>query len=196
MNTALRKREIRTQWVNLRETHDDTTRLAKSHAIAQTVLMSDSFADACILHIYMATLTEVQTDTIIEEALHRGKRVVVPAIINNRINLVEIDDLHPMHFRVGPFGIREPLCNPAREVKKETVDLFIVPGVAYDKTGKRLGRGGGYYDRLLEGVTVPIIGLSFEMQMVDDLPVESTDINMDQIITEERIIVCKRNERT
>jgi 5-formyltetrahydrofolate cyclo-ligase len=67
------------------------------------------------------------------------------------------------------------------------VDLFIVPGVAFDKKGNRLGRGRGFYDRLLKGVTVPKIGLAYEIQMVAKVPVTSYDIPMDIVVTETMI---------
>ncbi len=71
------------------------------------------------------------------------------------------------------------------------MDLFVVPALAYDTMGCRLGHGGGYYDRLLSGILSPVIGLAFEFQILDHLPASSTDRKVDQIMTEDRTIICR-----
>ena len=99
-----------------------------------------------------------------------------------------IEDLIP-----STFGIKEPKRERAQLLSPEEIDLFFVPGVAFDFTGTRLGFGGGYYDRLLAGLPYkPIIALAFEIQITSQLPCGPFDIKMKKIITEDRIIECKR----
>ena len=77
------------------------------------------------------------------------------------------------------------------EANQTTIDLYIVPGVAFDKNGNRLGRGRGYYDRLLANVTVPKIGLAFEIQMVAQVPTTSYDVPMTVVVTEKATFLCR-----
>ncbi len=195
MNIAQMKKKIRAELLQKRKTLSPTDCQAKSQRIAEALLTSPAFSSASVIHCYLSTTTEVQTDPIIQAALHLGKRVVVPVISKDDLILSEINDLDPIHFQTGPFGIREPINTLQKEVNLKEVDLFILPGVAYDIIGNRLGQGGGYYDRLL---AVPckqtgLIGLAFEFQVIDAIPIEPTDCGVDQIITEERIIICERN---
>ena len=81
----------------------------------------------------------------------------------------------------GRFGLREPRGTP---VPADAMTLFVVPGVGFDRTGRRLGQGGGYYDRVLAACKRPAVGLAFSVQVVDELPVEPHDHPIDWLVTE------------
>lgn len=91
---------------------------------------------------------------------------------------------------IGSYGILEPRIGKIRKTNPKDIDLFIVPGVAFDKYGNRVRHGKGYYDRLLEKTKSTIVGLCFEFQLVEKIPIEPHDKPVDIILTENRIIKC------
>jgi 5-formyltetrahydrofolate cyclo-ligase len=166
-------------------------RQIQSQKIKERLLVLDAFSRAKTVHFYLADPFEVETDGMIREALSLGKKVVVPTRASLPCSLSEITDFDPAYFQIAPSGIREPLPEFCRDISPDKVDLWIIPGVAYDIMGGRLGRGAGYFDQQLAGVSRPIIGLGFEFQVLDTLPLEPTDRRVDQIITEKRTLFCR-----
>jgi 5-formyltetrahydrofolate cyclo-ligase len=148
-----------------------------------------SFIEAKTIIFYASIRNEVITDHMIGDALSMGKKVALPKVVKDQRRLVisYIDDLDAL--MPGAYGIREP--RDIRPVPLNSVDLVVVPGVAFDMKGYRLGHGGGYYDIFLSemGEGVIKIGLAFEFQLVGKLPIEEHDIKVDTILTEKRIII-------
>jgi len=99
--------------------------------------------------------------------------------------LKNLNELEP-----GAFNILEPKKEFFRPVSPDDIDLVIIPGVAFDKDGDRIGYGMGFYDRFLRSMkkNIPVVALAYEFQIVDDIPVDDTDVTVHKIITEERII--------
>lgn len=138
---------------------------------------------------YVDCRGEVQTRPAIERAISAGKMVAVPWCIDRRemelFRLASLSELTP-----GRFAIDEPSAevrsDPKRQIPPVEIDLVVVPGVAFDRSGNRLGHGNGYYDRLLAQTrpNVPRVGLAFECQLVDELPAEPHDVRMHAVITE------------
>jgi 5-formyltetrahydrofolate cyclo-ligase len=128
---------------------------------------------------------------MIAHALSLGKRVTVPKMepASKQLMLSELKD-PTRELLPGPIGIPEPRPEAIRPVEVKRMDLFIVPGIAFDERGNRLGQGAGYYDRLLAPVAerIPIIGLAFELQLVEHVPTGDHDIRVNWIITEKRTI--------
>ncbi|MBI3598004.1 MAG: 5-formyltetrahydrofolate cyclo-ligase [Nitrospirae bacterium] len=164
LNIAEQKRAIRSLLIKERKALGEAACIIKSQAIEKRVLASSEFTLANVVHFYLSSGFEVKTDRLIEEAIRLGKRVVVPV----------------------PSEKQSAVAVPPTEA----VDLWIIPAVACDTMGHRLGRGGGYYDRLLEDCVGKVLCLVFEFQCVESLPVEATDRNVDMIITEDRTIHC------
>lgn len=187
------KKELRARFLLQRESQSAEVCRAKSREISARLLASSEFKTSTCIHFYLAISTEVQTREMIEEALRLKKKVVVPVIHQERegLTLSELDDLTPEMLQPGPFGIFQPRPEFQKEVAPNEVDLWIVPGVAFDHRGNRLGFGGGYYDRLLSRAGGWAIGLAFDFQVVDDfLPAVQTDHPVDRIVTETRTILC------
>ncbi len=92
---------------------------------------------------------------------------------------------------IGSYGILEPRTEKIRKTRVEDIDLIIVPGVAFDKKGNRIGHGKGYYDRLLDKTNATKIGLAFEFQLLKEIPTDKHDLPIDILITEKRIIKCQ-----
>ena len=164
----------------------------KSKLIKENLFSLPEFQAAKTAAFYVALKksNEVETEQMIKDSLAMGKQVLVPItdLIENKIFFSEItnyDDLVP-----GSFGILEPLPEVRKIYPYEAVRLAIVPGVAFDLEGHRIGYGLGFYDSFLSRLTkyIPKIGLAFEMQIMENLPEESHDVTLDKIITEERII--------
>ncbi|WP_010247529.1 5-formyltetrahydrofolate cyclo-ligase [Acetivibrio cellulolyticus] len=166
---------------------------SKSFEIAQRLIKLDSFKASQAIMCYMDFKNEVMTGYIIDYCFKHGKRVVLPLVdsINGIKKVVPYEvvnlenDLMP-----GVFGILEPRKDSARVFNVKEIDLVIVPGVAFDTGRNRIGYGAGFYDRFLEAVKPDCtkIGIAFEFQIYDDIPVEEHDIPLDFVITEERII--------
>lgn len=153
--------------------------------IAQHVLALSVVRRARTICINSSTVEEADTHSLILMFLDQGKRVVVPRVVGSTIKLFSIrslDDIAP-----GRWGIREPK-EYCPSLAPGEVDIFIIPGVAFDRLGHRLGMGKGYYDRLLADIAVPKIGLAYAVQMVPHVPSRSHDILMTTIITEQEVI--------
>ena len=140
---------------------------------------------------YVATRSEVQTEEMIKMSIKMGKNVFVPIILPECINLApsKIVDFD-IELEKGNKGILEPKKEYHRLFPLENIDLIIVPGVAFDSDGNRIGRGFGYYDNFLRKVrsSAKIIALPFEMQIVKKVLTDKNDIPVHKIITEKRII--------
>lgn len=144
------------------------------------------FKKAKEIFTYISHNGEVGTDFLIKKIIGK-KKVVVPAVRGKRMHLHELENAKD--FKVGCFGIREPKNCP-RKAKIDSIDIVIVPGIAFDKTGHRIGFGGGYFDRFLKKLRSTTIGLAYEFQIIDKVPAHKYDVPVDFIITEERIIKC------
>lgn len=193
MGDLSNKKEIRAALLLKRKALSPQECRLKSREITKRFVASPDFISARTVHFYLAAAAEVQTEEMIREALRKKKRVVVPVVqpAAKSLFLSELVDFDLSRLQPGPYGIFEPRPEDRKTVDPKEVDLWIVPGVAFDAVGNRLGFGGGYYDRLLSGARGRKIGVAFEFQVVDRLPIEETDHPVDQIITETRTIYIK-----
>ena len=187
MSTSILKSKLRKEVLLLRQELGEETRVELSARIVQRVEQDTDWRAAKVVCVYVWFKDEVQTDALIQSAWQDGKTVCVPRCGKDgedKIVLHEIrsfDDLAP-----GAFGIREPIPDRTRIVAISDVDAFIVPGVAFDRQGNRLGWGGGFYDwTLSRAKEAKKIALAFSCQMVDAIPTEPQDIKMDKVVCEE-----------
>jgi 5-formyltetrahydrofolate cyclo-ligase len=166
---------------------------ANSAAIAAEVLASRAYHNAAVVAAYMAIGNEVRTDAILRDALSAGKTVLLPRVHKNpqRLSLHAVSDFDALV--PGPYGILEPPAN-APEADPATVDVFLVPGVAFDDHGNRLGYGAGYYDSVLPHECPSahkVIALAHWLQLMPTIPTESHDHPMDFIATELGVLDCR-----
>ena len=156
-------------------------------AIAEHVSNWTGWQLAGAVALFSTLAGEVDTGPLIRLAQRDGKLLFFPRMLpGDSLEFVRVDD--PASLRPGHYGVREP--DPAltsQELPSDTI-LFI-PGIAFDRVGGRLGRGAGYYDRALAtigGNSGPFvrIGVGFEIQIVDSVPMSSTDVRMDRVVTE------------
>ncbi len=184
------KKELRSEILKKRDLIPPEVREVKNRLIRERFLGLDEYRTADTVMLFASFRTEVDTFEIITTALGDGKRVVLPRVDREtkvlRLYLINnISDLEK-----GYMGISEPKPVADREVNAEDLDLIMLPGVAFDDRGGRLGYGGGYYDRLIGGIInrPPLIAVAYEEQIVEEVPTAEHDIKVDMIVTDRRVI--------
>jgi 5-formyltetrahydrofolate cyclo-ligase len=170
--------------------------LSRSRLIQARVCQFPEYLSSQSIALYASIQNEVRTDKIRDHALRQGKRVFYPVLrTGGTTQLIRLESAGKLS--VGPFGILEP----SGEEKLPDVwqeDLFIVvPGLAFDLNGNRLGRGKGWYDRLLKrfGKNAVAAALAYDCQIVDQVPVEPWDERVAYIFTETKRIDCRESGR-
>jgi 5-formyltetrahydrofolate cyclo-ligase len=149
-------------------------------------MCSGLFRDARCLALYSAIHNEVSTDEIVEQALDSDKSLVFPRVSGEDLEFVVIES--PSELVSGAFGVKEPKgCNL---VPIEKIDLVVVPGVAFDQRGHRLGYGRGYYDRALAKCQSHCmkVGFAYDSQLVEELPATDYDETLSMLITESQTL--------
>jgi len=187
------KLDIRKEVLQRRNSSTPDEILTGSRIIAGRLITLKDYLEAEIVMFYASSGSEVGTDEMIKTALKNNLRVAVPLVRpeDNTMRAILIRD--PVRdLSPGFKGIREPVPGAERELSVLDLDLVIVPGVAFDSSGNRIGMGKGYYDRFLKHLRQGTlkIALAFENQIVDSIPGDDNDIKMDMIITEDRVIYC------
>lgn len=177
-----RKSDIRTGMKEAKKCITKEQQLQASARIRRYTEQLPEFRKAKTILLYHSLQDEVDTSSFLELWKH-DKRILLPVVKENDLIIC---DYHPENLKPGSFGILEPQGNEITDLS--IIDLIIIPGVAFDKNRNRLGRGKGYYDRLLSRLTAHKIGICYDCQITDLIPVEEHDIPMDYIITESGII--------
>ncbi len=159
----------------------------KSRQIQKKLFEQEAFCKAMSVCFYVGLPTEVNTHPMIEEALKIGKKVLVPLadMENKELKLYEIREL-ATDLEAGTLGVLEPRREKTRLADPKEVDCVIVPGLAFDVKGRRLGRGAGFYDRFLSKLSerIPKIALAFSFQVLQQIPQENHDQRVDIVLTE------------
>ncbi|NQS88921.1 5-formyltetrahydrofolate cyclo-ligase [Patescibacteria group bacterium] len=166
----------------------------KSEKIREFFFDFPFFQRANLILFYLSLPNEVQTERLIKDTFRMGKRVAVPLVKKEKREIVPCElNNYNKELEDGPWGILQPKAG-CKQVDIKEIDLVVVPGVAFDEKGHRLGFGAGFYDRFLKllSSTTKIVSLSFEVQVVKKIPSLSHDVPVEYIITEKRIIKCKR----
>ena len=134
---------------------------------------------------------ELDVWPLLTEALSAGKRVALPRFVaeNRTYEVCQIQDSES-DLQAGHFGIREPASRCAR-LSSARLDLILVPGLAFDFQGRRLGRGKGYYDQLLRTLRGTTCGVAFDQQVVEEIPVECHDVRLNSVLTPTRWVELK-----
>ncbi|MBI1992391.1 MAG: 5-formyltetrahydrofolate cyclo-ligase [Candidatus Omnitrophica bacterium] len=180
------KGQLRTTFLRRLKQQKEDERRRRSEAIRRKVFRLPAFRRAKTVCCYVALPYEVQTWRMIEEMLLKGKRVVVP-VTHARTTRLQLAEVRSPAAELAPgrFGVWEPSPPVRRPVPVRDVDLLLVPGIAFDRCGHRLGHGHGYFDRFLARVpkTTPTVGLAFRFQLLDHLPTTAHDRAVQTILT-------------
>ena len=159
-------------------------------AIAEQILRSPAWRESHTVFLYVSTPREPDTSALLAQARAEGKTVCVPKCLSSGIMAAcRVDS--PDELKPGTLGLLEPE-NTERALPAEEIDLAVVPCVAAGRDGSRLGHGGGYYDRFLEGQRMKKLCLCFDCTLFDRVPREENDIRMDAVVTESGIFEEKR----
>ena len=158
-----------------------------AQAVAARILALPAYQSARTVMAYAAARGEIALDAVMADALLRGKALALPLCTGpgrmqaRRVTAIE-------QLRPGRYGIMEPAesCPP---VVPEDIGLVLVPGVAFDARGGRLGQGGGYYDRFLPQTRALRVGICPETALLESVPMRAHDMRMDAIVTPERTIL-------
>ena len=149
--------------------------------IFSAIERNSHFAKAECIALFASMKDEVSTEYALQAWREMGKRIVVPRVEGD---VMRFYDYSPGSMQTGAFGIEEPIGD--NEISAEKIDLIIVPARAFTRTGERLGRGGGFYDKYmsLSGFRAYKIGIAYSVQIFDTLPCDPHDIKVDEVVTD------------
>ena len=184
------KEEIRKRVLKLRASVGAKERSAAEQKIRERLFEASFYREAESLYCYVSFRDEADTSGIIENSLRMGKKVAVPRVAGKRemefYFISGMNDLHP-----GAWDIPEPGEECAMAPRPDEHTLVLLPGVAFDRTGNRIGYGGGYYDAYLAGNTkCRKAATAFSLQCMEKIPSEEHDVRTEFIITEKELIRC------
>jgi 5-formyltetrahydrofolate cyclo-ligase len=184
-----RKKAIREQAHANRNAQPDKDEVSK--LICQKLVELPAYKAAKVVMYYVDVRSEVRTRHYLPQALTHDKKIVVPYCVEDELELFDLKSMDEL--AIGMYRILEPKPElrglPEKKVDVRDLDLIIVPGVAFDRDGGRMGHGFGYYDKLLQNARpdTPLVALAFECQLFDEIPTEAHDVFMDLLITEKAV---------
>ncbi|HZJ73899.1 MAG TPA: 5-formyltetrahydrofolate cyclo-ligase [Perlabentimonas sp.] len=179
MNISDQKTALRKHIRNLKRQANAEEMLRDSESIFSKIESLDAFKRAKTVLAYWSMPDEVCTHQFVTK-WYKKKDILLPLVVDDILQLKFFTGMETMV--VGPsFGILEP--QNGANYKNEPIDFAIIPGVAFDASGNRMGRGKGYYDKLLNKNVILKVGVCFNFQLVDKIPTDSFDIPMDMVVT-------------
>lgn len=179
----MEKTEIRKQMKSVLSKISFQDRQEMSRLIFENLFKTADFENADSIFVFNSMNSEPMTDDIIKYCLDNGKHIFVPKISNAEMRTAEI--FKDTKYKLNHYGIAEPLGENFKNYFD--IDINIIPLVAFDSKCNRLGHGKGYYDKYLKNAEGLKIGLAFECQRIENVPIETHDIPLDYIITEKKI---------
>jgi 5-formyltetrahydrofolate cyclo-ligase len=191
MEDSSEKKEIIGNISKILEELPESDLSRKLQRIVERLFEFANFIEAGTVLLYVKREFEVETTDIIKGCYSRKKNVVLPAfdIQKNKMKLMKVENLK-QHLKKGPLDIAEPDPDVCKPVPIDQIDIAVVPGLAFDEKGGRIGFGEGHYKRLMTKLpsTTRKIAIAFEEQIVPQIPMDSRNKNVDIIVTDERII--------
>jgi 5-formyltetrahydrofolate cyclo-ligase len=195
LKLGLVKESIRKEMLRLRSLQAEEERIRKSQAIQKKIFELAEVAASSHVLIYLSLSSEVRTEVILEKLREMGKTIYVPIIERGKrgdMLISRLPAVDVLEYEKGPLGIFQPARKCWDIVSQSAIDFVLMPGLAFDLTGGRLGFGAGYYDRMLAKHRSHIkrVGLAFDFQIIDSVPQSDTDVPVEIIVTESRTIRC------
>lgn len=180
---------LRKEYRQKRKDITDDEKRIKSNSAQELFVKSDIYTNSHCLMVYMPLGNETDTELIVQKAFEQGKTVVIPVTDGTTGEITPVIIREDTEYIKGAFNIREPkekiLC------PKASIETVVVPGIAFDKSGNRMGFGKGCYDMFLEGFRGVKVGFCYDFQIAEELPCTEKDIAMDYIFSDKRIINCQ-----
>ena len=192
MSALAERRALRREMRRRRRALDASDRYAAARALSKRIAGSRWFANSRTIAVYLPNDGEISLLPLVARAWSMGKRTYLPKLFGPKLWFL------PFHARTAftgnRFAIPEPAAPARRRIRPMFIDLVLLPLVAFDRFGNRLGMGGGYYDRTFEAVRhrttwrgPMLVGVAYEFQRVDALPVAGWDVPLDAIATDRAI---------
>lgn len=178
----MEKNNIRQQIKALKSALTPQYKQQSSEAVKSAIEQLPQYASARSILLYNSLPDELSTRQMLA-AWHPRKKIYLPIVEGDQIT---IGEYQPGQMQCGAYGIIEPRKHMTEPVQ---IDMAIIPGVAFDTAKTRIGRGKGYYDKLLSRLHTYKIGIAYHIQLLADLPSQPHDIKMDCIITEQETII-------
>lgn len=185
-----KKKEIRKKYLAIRK--NIINREEKTKEIVDRLLNDSTYQKANTIALFKSFNFEVDTNSIIDISLSNNKVVALPRIEQDEIVFYKINSKSILVK--NKYKIEEPISKKDNYIEKENIDLVIVPGLCFDRSGNRLGYGKGFYDRFLSGTSIRTIAICFDEQLLDEglLPASNSDVKIEEIITnKEKIKITK-----
>lgn len=180
-NTLRKEIDKKLSGISTEEKHKLSMKLTEN--LVKSLLWKESGK----IFLYLSFSNEVITDYIIQYGIESKKAVYAPVIDGNKMDFYRIDNLKKQDLVKNKYGILEPPKGLPKEYPCNE-DIMLIPGVGFTLKGDRLGRGGGFYDRYLSLNTDIIkVGISFELQIYNEIPTEEWDVNLDYVLTEDKL---------
>ena len=190
---AQAKNAIRQDIIQKREELGDLEKNEKSLAISKRLFGMDEFKKSKVVFCFLSTFFEVQTEKIIRESLRLGKQVLVPLLDSEEGNLQasRIPSLD-IDFMIGKYGIKQPTLKSRDIVACSNIDFVVVPGLAFDNIGNRIGYGAGFYDKFFKKISsgVTRVAVSYDFQLLNLVPHSDLDEPVHFLITETQALRC------
>lgn len=193
-DTPQTRQQLRQHYRALRQALPNFRQRISAKQLAATLNQSAAFKNAKTIASYLPDDGEIDPSIIHQLAWDCGKKIFLPVINKSQHSLSFAPFHHTTPLTTGPWGIQQPRY--AKQLARSFIaDLILLPLVAFDAKGNRLGRGGGYYDRYLASIKqqrndMQVLGLAHEFQQTEQLPVENWDIPVHGVVTPRKIIRC------
>jgi 5-formyltetrahydrofolate cyclo-ligase len=189
------KDEIRKKLIEMRKNLDKKEIFKKSNQIKKRLYDMNEFKQSKSILFYVSYDNEVYTHDMIKEGISKKIDIIIPVIDKKDSSLILSKLVNWANLKTGSYGILEKSKDNIKEYPLENVDLIIVPGIGFDESGNRIGHGKGYYDNLLKkSAKAYHIGLAFEKQIINKIPIDNHDIPLHKVITEDRVINCRNSK--
>ncbi|MEQ1526548.1 MAG: 5-formyltetrahydrofolate cyclo-ligase [Gallionella sp.] len=194
LNSQSTKQQIRQGIIALREQLSPEVRVAHSAAITERLLQLPSYQHANVVLGYMNFGAEFDSSAWAKQVLADGKRLALPKVNRqtNQLDLYWVEDL-ASQLAAGVWGIPEPVAERCERLNTlNEVEFALLPGVAFTRSGARLGYGGGFYDKLLAQIEhrPTLVAAAFGLQVVEDMPQEATDVKIEWVVIEQEVVDC------
>ena len=173
------KKALRSQIKAAKKAMTDEQIANLSQELCAQFLQTDEYRNAKTIYGYLPYNQEVRTWALLEQAIKDGKKIAVPKVYGEEMRFIYLSDLSAVSD--GYAGIPEPIMD--EPVAVDTTALVLMPGLAFDREGHRIGYGGGFYDRFLENEpNHPTVALCYHFQLLDHLDTEEHDIPVDRVL--------------
>lgn len=185
------KKQLRGHMLDKRRTFCTLQTVAWDQQLVDHFRSWSVYQNCDTIMFYVAMPDEAQTELLISDALKRGKQVYVPLLGEkygemSAAGIASLDELV-----VGKYGLKMPRRDKITAVAPDAIDVIVVPGVAFDRSGNRLGMGAGYYDRFFPKTRCGVLlGLAWGFQVIEEVPGEVHDVRMQYLLTEEGFHTC------